>query len=234
MSESFPKAILFDLDDTILSLGSARDCWQRVCAGFAARLDGADALLAAILEVSAWYWSDPDRHRRGRLDLTLARREVVAAAFEKAGLRDGVLAEEIADTFNAAREAGARLFPDALDTLDRVRRRGVRMALITNGGTEIQRGKVERFGLAKYFDLIQIEGELGFGKPDARAYRHALATLGVKPEETWMVGDNLEWEVAAPQRLGIFGVWHDWQGAGLPEGSAVRPDRIIRTLSELG
>jgi putative hydrolase of the HAD superfamily len=48
-----------------------------------------------------------------------------------------------------------------------------------------------------------------------------------------MVGDNLEWEVAAPQRLGIFGVWHDHLGAGLPPGSAVKPDRIIERLPEL-
>ena len=235
MMAALPKAILFDLDDTILSLGSPQACWQRVCEGFVGRLDGArsDALLETILKVSAWYWSDPERHRRGRLDLTLARREVVAGAFQKMGLRDEILAQEIADTFNVAREAGACLFPDATDTLRRLRERGVRLALITNGGGEIQRGKIERFGLAPYFDLIQIEGELGVGKPDERAYRHALAALGVGPEETWMVGDNLEWEVVAPQRLGITGVWHDWQGTGLPEGSRVRPDRIIRTLSEI-
>ncbi len=235
MMEPLPKAILFDLDDTILSLGSPKACWQRVCEGFADRLNGmkSDAMLAVILEMSVWYWSDPERHRRGRLDLTLARREVVAGAFQKMGLEDAALANEIADTFNVAREAGACLFPDAIDTLDRIRKRGVLMALITNGGSEIQRGKIERFGLAPFFDLIQIEGELGFGKPDERAYRHALAALGVRPEETWMVGDNLEWEVVAPQRLGISAVWHDWQGTGLPEGSPVRPDRIIGTLAEL-
>ncbi len=48
-----------------------------------------------------------------------------------------------------------------------------------------------------------------------------------------MVGDNLEWEVAAPQRLGITGIWHDWQDRGLPPGTNVRPDRIIRSLPEL-
>ena len=48
-----------------------------------------------------------------------------------------------------------------------------------------------------------------------------------------MVGDNLEWDVAAPQRLGIVGIWLDVLGTGLPEASAVTPDRIIRSLSEL-
>jgi putative hydrolase of the HAD superfamily len=48
-----------------------------------------------------------------------------------------------------------------------------------------------------------------------------------------MVGDNLEWEVAAPQKLGIAGIWVDSSGAGLPRSSTVRPDRIIRSLTEL-
>ena len=83
------------------------------------------------------------------------------------------------------------------------------------------------------FDLILIEGELGFGKPDPRIYARALDELGVSPSEAWMVGDNLEWDVAQPQRQGILGIWVDVRGTGLPPGQRVRPDRTIRRLSEL-
>jgi putative hydrolase of the HAD superfamily len=48
-----------------------------------------------------------------------------------------------------------------------------------------------------------------------------------------MVGDDLEWEVAASQRLGILAVWHNHRGTGLPSGCAVRPDRIITQIAEL-
>ena len=107
------------------------------------------------------------------------------------------------------------------------------LALVTNGQSDTQRAKVERFDLARRFDHIQIEGEHGFGKPEARAYTHAMRALGVEAHETWMVGDNLEWEVVAPQRLGIFAIWHDHLGDGLPEGSTIKPDRIIRSITEL-
>ena len=59
------------------------------------------------------------------------------------------------------------------------------------------------------------------------------SALGVEAHETWMVGDNLEWEVVAPQRLGIHAIWHDLAGEGVPEGSTARPDRVIRSLHEL-
>jgi putative hydrolase of the HAD superfamily len=48
-----------------------------------------------------------------------------------------------------------------------------------------------------------------------------------------MVGDNLEWEVAAPQRLGIFAIWFDAAGMGLPRDTHIRPDRIVASLPEL-
>jgi len=60
-----------------------------------------------------------------------------------------------------------------------------------------------------------------------------MEVLGVGPHETWMVGDNLEWEIAAPQRLGIYAIWYDGYDAGLPPGCSIRPDRIIRSLPEL-
>jgi putative hydrolase of the HAD superfamily len=235
MPDSLPKAILLDLDDTILSYGSPEECWRRVCEQFAGRLTGCTvkALFAAIDESRLWYWDDPERHRRGRLDLRRARREIVAGAFHRLGIDDPALSDEIGDAYTVEREAGLQPFPGAMETLRCLRERGVKLALITNGSAEAQRLKVEKFRLAPFFDLILIEGEFGAGKPDERVYRHALETLGVTPGEAWVVGDNLEWEVAAPQRLGIKGVWHDFAGTGLPEGSPARPDRIIRSLTEL-
>ena len=51
--------------------------------------------------------------------------------------------------------------------------------------------------------------------------------------DAWVVGDNLEWEVAVPQELGLFAVWHDPTHQGLPPGSHVKPDLIIHSLPEL-
>lgn len=123
--------------------------------------------------------------------------------------------------------------PGAIDALRRLRDRGVALALLTNGDTQGQRNKIERFGLAPFFNDILVEGELGYGKPDLRVYSRALSSLEVEPGETWMVGDNLEWDVSAPQKLGIAGIWVDYAGTGLPPATDVVPDRIMRSISEL-
>ena len=187
----------------------------------------------AIERVREWYWADPERHRTGRLDLAAARREVADIALKDIGLHDFSLAQRIGDSYHALRDAGLQPFTDAIATVAWLKDSGCRLALLTNGSAGMQRAKIDRFGLAALFDQILIEGEVGFGKPEPRVYALALESLGVAPVDTWMVGDNLEWDVAQPQRQGIFGIWVDARGGGLPPRYPVRPDRIIRTLSEL-
>ena len=236
MSEPRPRAILFDLDDTILEYdGNADQVWHSVVAEHAGSLAGLDVerFIAALNEYREWYWGDPERHRRGRLDLPLARREVVRGAFDVLGLTTPAVADEIAHAYSVQRELEVSPFPGAIETLNYIRAQGIRMALVTNGTSAMQRGKIERFGLESCFDYILIEEEFGVGKPDERVYLHAIAQLEASPAESWMVGDNLEWEVATPQRLGIFSIWVDSTGAGLPETANVAPDRIIHTLSSL-
>ena len=124
-------------------------------------------------------------------------------------------------------------FPGVHDVLGVLQASGFALGLITNGSGPVQREKIERFSLAPFFAHIQIEGEHGFGKPEERAYRHALASLNVEPRDMWIVGDNLVWEVEAPQKLGIHAVWYDAERKGLPSGSVVTPDKVIRRHDEL-
>jgi putative hydrolase of the HAD superfamily len=233
--------MLIDLDDTIISASSnPRAVWVEVAAEFASETGGLDPenVATEILTFSEEFWARADQHRVWRQRLREARRSIVAGAFERFAAKGGRLVDAdalraLADRFTDLREERTHLFPGAIEAIDDLKAAGLLLGLITNGAGPIQRPKIERFGLDSRFHHIQIEGEHGFGKPEERAYRHAMDALGVEPHETWMVGDNLEWEVAAPQKLGIYSVWHDYAGAGLPEGSAIRPDRIIRSLSEL-
>jgi putative hydrolase of the HAD superfamily len=238
--QQLPRGILVDLDDTILSLRRRpRQIWEQVLGEFAAELAplGPDAVIAGIDQQSL-QWNDPAWNRHWRMRITDARRLIVAGAFAElasAGHRVPAppIGDTIADRFAELREDELCLFPGACEALDRLKELGVRLALITNGAGEPQRAKVVRFALAHRFDHIQIEGEHGFGKPEERAYIHAMERLGVEAGDTWIVGDNLEWEVEAPQRLGIHAIWYDGYGTGLPDGCTVQPDRIIRSLTEL-
>ncbi len=231
-----PEGILFDLDDTIIAFGAhAAPIWRRICEEYSGKCELSDAysLYRAIKEVSKWFWSDSERHKIGRMDLDNTRREIVNLAFKKLGVDDISLAHEIADTFSEQRDETIKFFPKAEDTLRYLVDHNVSLALITNGEAQKQRSKVERFRLDRFFKTILIEGELGYGKPDDEVYLRALDDLSLSPEAVWSIGDNLEWEVLGPQKLGIFSIWNDFKGAGLPISSAVVPDRIVNSISEI-
>jgi putative hydrolase of the HAD superfamily len=229
------KALLVDLDDTLLDYsGGVDECWSAACKAVTgpAGVDTA-ALVEAVRKARRWFWDDPERHRAERVDMPGAWRKIVAHGLEGIGAPDAPLAAAVAEDFAARRWAVMRLFPGVAEALGRLRDCGVAMALVTNGDKRQQRWKIERYDLARYFDVVLIEGEFGAGKPEEIVYRHVLEGLGVAAREAWMVGDNIEWDVAAPQRLGLRGVWVDREGTGLTAESAVRPHRIIREFREL-
>ena len=234
-----PHAMLIDMDDTILSAYGRPDiAWNNVATEFASELAplSPQQVAAAIADSARTFWASAAAE--WRLKLTEARHEVVRGGFSALAASGhpalpSDLATRMADRFTAYREEEMFVFPGAHEAIDALKAHGVKLALVTNGAAETQRAKVERFALTHRFDHIQIEGEHGFGKPEERAYLHAMQALGVTAPETWMVGDNLEWEVEVPQRLGIYAIWMDTHGEGLPAGSTIKPDRIIRSLTEL-
>jgi putative hydrolase of the HAD superfamily len=229
------KALLVDLDDTLLDYsGGVDESWGEACGAVAAPA-GVDpaGLTQAILRSRRWFWDDPDRHRTARVDMMGAWTTIAEHALAGLGATGGPLAGDLAERFAAHRWERMRLFPGVTAALARLRSRGIPMGLVTNGDRRQQRRKIEQYDLARYFDVMVIEGEFGVGKPEEAVYRHALAALATRPEDAWMVGDHIEWDVGAPQRLGLYGVWVDGPGAGLPDPCAVVPHRIIRAFPEL-
>ncbi len=234
-----PAGVLFDLDGTIIDhTGAAESSLQETCAELASRASNVvvERFRSAVKQQARQFWSDPVWTRRvaqGRSDVRSVTRAIFRAALADVGIRDAGLARGLADRYRDLREAGMCLFPHAAETLAEFRARGIRLALVTNGGAATQRTKIDRFGLARWFDYILVEGEFGAGKPDRSVYEAAVRALGCHPTTAWMVGDDLRNDVSAPQQLGISGIWVDPRGLGLPPQSPVTPDRIVRSIRDL-
>jgi putative hydrolase of the HAD superfamily len=231
-----PSAILFDMDETLLTNTLPIDAaWQQACYISAKENKSfpPDLLLEQINIIREWYWSDPERHRLGRLNLLKARTDVVTMALAKLGYRDEKTAARIAMDYSSLIDRSLDFFPRAEDTLRHLVKKKVKLGLLTNGAGAVQQDKIKRFGLSRYFSTILIEGELGFGKPDRRVFETAVTKLDVTPGQTWMVGDDLQRDIAGAKQSGIYTVWCDYESNGLPEGAKVKPDKIIGNLAEL-
>lgn len=89
------------------------------------------------------------------------------------------------------------LLDGVAETLERLSRR-CRLFLLTKGDPEVQRGKVERSGLASYFEEIHIVPEKG-----PEVLRDLLARHNLDPARTWMVGNSPRSDVNPALVVGI-------------------------------
>jgi putative hydrolase of the HAD superfamily len=122
---------------------------------------------------------------------------------------------------------------DALSTLQTLREGGLRLGLLSNAGDDLDvRVLARQSGFQSYLDFIVTSAQVGFRKPDSRAFRAALMNWDVPPAETAMVGDRLDADIAGAKGSGLRAVWITPNPLEL-RPDAPQPDATIGRLSEL-
>jgi HAD superfamily hydrolase (TIGR01549 family) len=117
-----------------------------------------------------------------------------------------------------------------LDALDA--EPSVSLALVTNGLSDVQRARIERLGLGRYFDAIAISSELGSAKPAPAIFEFALAGLGAPARATaLMVGDSLTSDIRGGRNAGIATCWYNPHRRPCDQDGLV--DHEIATLDAL-
>lgn len=94
-------------------------------------------------------------------------------------------------------------FPEVPATLRELRRRRVRMAVVSDAGAGLP-GLHAALGIDEFFEAYAISQVLGCNKPDPRMYHHASGALGLAPAQCLFVDDDPDL-VAAAIELGYAG-----------------------------
>jgi len=253
------KAVLFDLDDTLLwDKRSVQEAFEAVCA-YAAERTGLDpAKLEEETRKAAralyesfdtfpftqriginpfeglWARFDEGELPEFRRLAELApgyRAESWTRGLAACGIAAPGLGRELGERFARERRNRPLVYDETFDVLERLKGR-YRLLLLTNGAPDLQREKIASVPpLADYFDHIVISGEFGEGKPSVRIFEHAAGLLGIRADEGIMIGDKLTTDILGASRFGMASVWINREGLAL-EGD-VRPDYEIGNLREL-
>jgi len=157
------------------------------------------------------------------------RRQSWRDALLEHDIDDSDLAGELAETFPLRRRLRHKVYPDVRPALERFRR-SYRLALLTNGASDLQREKIAGAGIAPYFEEILVAGDIGVAKPNARAFTILLTRLKIEPSEAVMAGDSLTKDIAGAQAVGIKAAWINREGA--PTGDGITPDLEVKNLKE--
>ena len=227
--EPRPKAVIFDLDDTLCDYAAAREA--RLRRAFTLSRHGGPQPRGAV---------DLDRMIAESIQMHPHGADHFEELFARFGIADAGAASAAADWYRKNRFHGLRLFPETEAVFSTVRNavsdddsRAARpIGIVTNGPTEVQYAKLKLLGIDRLVDFVLVSEEFGVAKPDPQIFREALRLAGVRPEEAIFVGDSAEFDMAGAQAAGIPTVWVNrhpcpWT---LPHPP---PTRQIRTLAEL-
>jgi putative hydrolase of the HAD superfamily len=117
------------------------------------------------------------------------------------------LVERLAQNFWTSYDEKCFLPEDTRLTLQMLRRNGIKLGVITNGGAERQQRKLDSLGISSWFDVILISETEGVRKPDVEIFHRALSRCGVEPSEAIFVGDHPDTDVGGALQAGLCAVW---------------------------
>jgi REG-2-like HAD superfamily hydrolase len=107
--------------------------------------------------------------------------------------------------------ASYRLYPDVLPTLERLRKAGLTLGLISNFEDWLEQ-LLETLEVSPFFDVSVISGIEGVEKPDTRIFEIALERAGVDAGSSVYVGDNPIFDAEPAQKAGMIPVLIDRRG----------------------
>lgn len=141
--------------------------------------------------------------------------------------RQDISAEAAAETFALRLGEHAELLPGALELLDGLRGK-MRIALVSNGVSAIQRSRLSRCPFTPWLDAVMISEEIGASKPDPAMVEAALTALGCEDKaQAVLLGDSLTADIPAAVSAGIDSIYLDRHGR-----PSALPTYTVRSLDE--
>lgn len=239
------RAVLFDLDGTLIDWSQSRDEEARarhirdVMAGLL------DALAARGLRTPPPEAVAEEYRRRivqgwerARDDLRPPHLgDVLVEALRAAGMDVAALERDaLLEAFPWSAVPGVTCFPDAPPALQTLLAHGVKIGLVTNSSHPmwLRDRELKGFGLLHLIPHCRLSAaDLGRMKPHPQIFQAALDCLGAEAHEAVFVGDNPAADIVGAQKAGMRAVLRSGRHEREAPPGLVEPDYRLDTLAEL-
>lgn len=223
------KHLFFDLDHTIWDFDrNAEETLQELYHTYRLKnlgIHSPDAFIETYTLNNHQLWAD---YHLGKISKEELRETRFSKTFLDMGLHPDLIPHQFEDDYVRICPTKTNLFPEAHETLAYLQDKYI-LHIISNGFKESTEMKIELTGLAKYFGNIFISEVIGFNKPDAAIFKHALGRAGAEVHHSLMIGDSLEADVRGALSFGMDAIYFNPDKKEKPEDI---PEQIHH-LSEL-
>ena len=182
-----PRAVLFDLDGTLLdTIGDLAEAANRMLAELGRPVRTQHEIHSFVGK------GIPNLVRRCLTENAQAGEDEIEAAV-------AVFRRH----YHVVNGVSTRIYPGVLETIAALRARSIKLAVVTNKAEAFTLPLLERMGIAGHFDTVVSGDTLPVKKPDPAVLHLACERLAVRAADALMIGDSANDALAA-------------QGAGMP------------------
>jgi len=193
MSELMIKGVVFDLDNTLLDFMKMKEFAVKAAikgmieAGLKVNEDKSYIEINSIYEEFGW-------ENQKVFDVFL---EKSIGHVDNKFLAAGIVA------YRRAREANLMAYPNVNKTLLALSKSGIKLGVVSDAPSREAWMRIYYLNLYHYFDVVITFDDSGERKPSPIPFQLALDGMGLRPEETIMIGDWPERDVVGAQQIGM-------------------------------
>ncbi len=196
------KHIFFDLDRTLWDFDqNMTDALRDIFFDF--NLDSVfpdiNTFIATFTKNNDYLW---EKYRLGELKKDILRFKRFDMTLRDYGVNEPLIAKKIGDEYIRITPLKTALVPNAREVLEYLKPK-YKLHIITNGFDEVQFPKLQKCHIAEYFDKVVTSETSGYHKPCPEAFGYALSSVNARKEESVMVGDDLEIDIAGAKKFGM-------------------------------
>ncbi|AKB79455.1 Hydrolase, HAD superfamily [Methanosarcina horonobensis HB-1 = JCM 15518] len=197
------KAVLFDMDNTLFDF-------------VAVKLIACREILSYLGEKDKNFMKDPEELFRYFLRGTYGFEdyENIRDYMQERNLYTVKAYRYCCEIYDREKLQNLKLYPGVRDTLEELKKLGLKLAIITDADKYHAQARLMRVGLLDSFEFLVSADMTGTKKPDPAHFLFALDSLGIKPEESLVVGDSIKRDMAPARKLGFktaYASYGDWR-----------------------
>lgn len=237
------KAVLFDLDDTLLDWSGFKSDWVTLESNHLGRV--VEFIRSEGHDLSDLQAYTAEFRNRTNAAWTAARTSLRApnlgTVLVETAVALGVPANALdirrcLEAYRWGRVEGTLMFSDVPPILKLLHENHIQVGIVTNAYQPmwLRDVEIQLHGLLEFFPDCRISAaDVGYLKPHPAIFQAALNCCGVKADESVFVGDDLEADIAGAQAAGLQAVLRASRRSHSLFGGTIVPDASIKTLSEL-
>ncbi|ADL53001.1 YjjG family noncanonical pyrimidine nucleotidase [Clostridium cellulovorans] len=220
------EIIIFDADDTLFDFKkSEREAFKNTMVEYDVEYDE-NYHLKIYHDINSIIWKELEDKLITQEELKVERFRRLSEAINSK-LDENKLAKSYIKHLGNA----SFLFEETLGLIESLHK-DYKLTIVTNGLTDVQKNRIKKSTIAKYFQDIVISEEIKVAKPDPKIFQHALDNIKhTDKSKVLMVGDSLTSDIQGGINFGIDTCWYNPNK--MENKTEIHPTYEISNLAEL-